>query len=108
MKGRNGCEHGFWRGYCGKTRARSERGKSCHRCSARFAERSADDQHVSVAAFVGVTRSGREQRREIEGSTQMKSELRDGGLWRRTDGRDHGGTGGQPRENVRWTRSGKG
>ena len=82
MKGRYGREHGFWRGDCRKTRARSQRGKSRHRRRARFAERSANDQHVSVAAFVGVTRSGREQRSEIEGSTQMKSELRNDGFGR--------------------------
>ena len=82
MKGRNGCEHGFWRGDCRKTRARAERRKSRHCRRARFAERSADHQHVSVAALVGVTRSGREQRSEIEGSAQMKSELRDDGLRR--------------------------
>src|SRR5208337_745383 len=103
MKGGYGRERGFWRGYSRKTRACPERGKSGHRRSARLAERSADHQHVSVAAFVGITRSGRKQRSEIEGSTKLKSKLRDDGFRRRSDGRNHGRPTGQCCENVRRT-----
>ena len=108
MKRSYGREHRQRRGYCRKPRARAERRESRHRRRARFAKRSADHEHMSVATFVAFARSGREQRSEVVGSAEMKSELGDDGFGRRADGRNQSGPGGELCENVGWTRSGKG
>src|ERR1017187_5281216 len=108
MKSRYGGEHGFWRGHGRQARARPEGRESRHRRRARFAERSADYQHVSVAALVGDTRAGGEQGSEVGRGTEVESKLRDDGFGRRTDGRNHSGTTRERSENMRGTRSGEG
>ena len=82
MKSRDGGEHGFWRGHCRQTRARPEGRESRHSRRARFAERSADYQHVPVAALIGDTRSGGEQRSEVGRSAEVESKLGDDGFGR--------------------------
>ncbi len=77
MKSSHGGQHRLRRGDRREPRARSQRGKSRHGRRTGFAQRSANYQHMPIAALIRFDRPRSKQCREIRRSAEMKSKLRD-------------------------------
>src|SRR5208283_2174878 len=66
-------QHRLWSGNGREASAGSKRSESSHSSGSCFAERSADDERMSIAAFVGLGRAPGQQSGKIGGCAEVES-----------------------------------